>query len=76
MEDIVLRTSIKGVVLRINSLGGSVGPTVETARSRKLKEKEVFVSDGLRVGGYYPSAAGGPYASPRPSQAVGVIRNQ
>ena len=82
MEDIVHYKedpSIKGVVLRINSPGGSVGPTQEIFREViKLKEKKkVFVSMGslCASGGYYLAAAGEKiYASPSTiTGRIGVI---
>jgi len=82
MEDIVHYKedpSIKGVVLRINSPGGSVGPTQEIFREViKLKEKKkVFVSMGslCASGGYYLAAAGEKiYASPSTiTGSIGVI---
>jgi protease-4 len=82
MEDIVRYKedpSIKGVILRINSPGGSVGPTQEIFREVvKLKEKKkVFVSMGslCASGGYYLAAAGEKiYASPSTiTGSIGVI---
>ena len=82
MEDVVRYKedpSIKGVVLRINSPGGSVGPTQEIFRELiKLKEKKkVFVSMGslCASGGYYLAAAGEKiYASPSTiTGSIGVI---
>jgi len=82
MEDVVRYKedpSIKGVVLRINSPGGSVGPTQEIFREViKLKEKKkVFVSMGslCASGGYYLAAAGEKiYASPSTiTGSIGVI---
>ena len=82
MEDIVRfkeDPSIKGVVLRINSPGGSVGPTQEVFREVvKLKEKKkVYVSMGslCASGGYYLAAAGEKvYANPSTiTGSIGVI---
>jgi protease IV len=82
MEDIVQfkeDPSIKGVILRINSPGGSVGPTQEIFREViKLKEKKkVFVSMGslCASGGYYLAAAGEKvYANPSTiTGSIGVI---
>lgn len=82
MEDIVRfkeDPSIKGVILRINSPGGSVGPTQEIFREVvKLKEKKkVFVSMGslCASGGYYLAAAGEKvYANPSTiTGSIGVI---
>ncbi len=70
---------IKGVILRINSPGGSVGPTQEIYREViKLKEKKkVFVSMGsvCASGGYYVAAAGDRvYANPSTiTGSIGVI---
>ncbi len=65
MEDIIRfkeDSSIKGVILRINSPGGGVGPTQEIFREViKLKEKKkVNVSMGSTCasGGYYIDSAG------------------
>ena len=65
MEDIIRfkeDSSIKGVILRINSPGGGVGPTQEIFREvMKLKEKKrVYVSMGSTCasGGYRPGEAG------------------
>lgn len=71
--------SIKGVILRINSPGGSVGPTQEIYREVvKLKEKKkVYVSMGATCasGGYYiASAAEKLYANPSTiTGSIGVI---
>jgi len=82
MEDIVRfkeDPSIKGVVLRINSPGGSVGPTQEVFREVvKLKEKKkVYVSMGslCASGGYYLAAAGEKvFANPSTiTGSIGVI---
>ncbi len=72
-------SSIKGVILRINSPGGSVGPTQEIYREvLKLKgNKKVFVSMGsvCASGGYYIAAAGDKvYANPSTiTGSIGVI---
>src|SRR5271157_375220 len=82
MEEIVRfkgDPSIKGVILRINSPGGSVGPTQEIYREVvKLKaKKKVFVSMGsvCASGGYYIAAAGEKvYANPSTiTGSIGVI---
>ena len=82
MEDIIRfkeDASIKGVILRINSPGGSVGPTQEIYREvAKLKgKKKVFVSMGTvcASGGYYIAAAGEKvYANPSTiTGSIGVI---
>ena len=82
MEDIVRfkeDPSIKGVILRINSPGGGVGPTQEIYREVvKLKEKKkVYVSMGTSCasGGYYiASAAERLYANPSTiTGSIGVI---
>jgi protease IV len=71
--------SIKGVILRINSPGGAVGPTQEIYREVvKLKaKKKVFVSMGsvCASGGYYIAAAGEKvYANPSTiTGSIGVI---
>jgi protease IV len=71
--------SIKGVVLRINSPGGAVGPTQEIFREVvKLKEKKpVYVSMGslCASGGYYIASAGQKlYANPSTvTGSIGVI---
>lgn len=71
--------SIKAVILRINSPGGSVGPTQEVYREVvKLKaKKKVFVSMGsvCASGGYYIAAAGEKvYANPSTiTGSIGVI---
>lgn len=70
---------IKGVILRINSPGGGVGPTQEIYREvLKLKEKKkVYVSMGTACasGGYYiASAADRLYANPSTiTGSIGVI---
>jgi protease IV len=82
MEDIIRfkeDASIKGVILHINSPGGSVGPTQEIYREvAKLKgKKKVFVSMGsvCASGGYYIAAAGEKvYANPSTiTGSIGVI---
>jgi protease IV len=71
--------SIKGVILRINSPGGAVGPTQEIFREViKLKEKKpVYVSMGslCASGGYYIASAGQKiYANPSTvTGSIGVI---
>lgn len=79
MEDIIRfkeDPAIKGVIIRINSPGGSVGPTQEIYREVvKLKEKKkVFVSMGslCASGGYYV-AAGGEKVFANPSSITGSI---
>jgi protease-4 len=82
MEDIVKFKEddrIQGVILRINSPGGSVGPTQEIYREViKLKgKKKVYVSMGTACasGGYYiASAADRLYANPSTiTGSIGVI---
>jgi protease IV len=82
MEDIIRfkeDPAIKGVIIRINSPGGSVGPTQEIYREVvKLKEKKkVFVSMGslCASGGYYVAAAGEKvFANPSSiTGSIGVI---
>lgn len=82
MEDIVEfreDPTIKGVILRINSPGGGVGPTQEIYREVvKLKDKKkVYVSMGTSCasGGYYiASAADRLYANPSTiTGSIGVI---
>jgi protease IV len=82
MDDIVdfkEDPSIKGVILRINSPGGGVGPTQEIYREVvKLKEKKkVYVSMGTTCasGGYYIASAGQRiYANPSTiTGSIGVI---
>ena len=82
MEDIIRfkeDPSIKGVILRINSPGGGVGPTQEIFREVvKLKEKKkVYVSMGSTCasGGYYIASAGEKlYANPSTiTGSIGVI---
>jgi protease-4 len=71
--------SIKGVVLRINSPGGAVGPTQEIYREVvKLKDKKpVYVSMGslCASGGYYIASAGQKlFANPSTvTGSIGVI---
>jgi protease IV len=71
--------SIKGVILRINSPGGAVGPTQEIYREvEKLKgTKKVYVSMGslCASGGYYIASAGEKlYANPSTiTGSIGVI---
>jgi protease IV len=71
--------SVKGVVLRINSPGGAVGPTQEIYREVvKLKDKKpVYVSMGslCASGGYYIAAAGQKlYANPSTvTGSIGVV---
>jgi protease-4 len=82
MDDIIRfkeDPTIKGVILRINSPGGSVGPTQEIYREvEKLKEKKkVYVSMGTTCasGGYYIASAGNRlYANPSTiTGSIGVI---
>ena len=82
MEDIIRfkeDPTIKGVILRINSPGGGVGPTQEIFREvMKLKEKKkVYVSMGTTCasGGYYIASAGEKlYANPSTiTGSIGVI---
>jgi protease-4 len=82
MDDIIRfkeDPTIKGVILRINSPGGSVAPTQEIYREvEKLKEKKkVYVSMGTTCasGGYYiASAANKLYANPSTiTGSIGVI---
>jgi protease IV len=71
--------SIKGVILRINSPGGGVGPTQEIFRevTKLKKEKTVYVSMGTSCasGGYYIAAAADRlYANPSTiTGSIGVI---
>jgi protease IV len=85
MEDIVRfkeDDSIKGVILRINSPGGSAGPSQEIFQEvRKLRQKKkVFVSMGsvCASGGYYIASAGDLiYANPSTiTGSIGVIMEQ
>jgi protease IV len=82
MEDIIRfkeDPTIKGVILRINSPGGGVGPTQEIFREVvKLKDKKkVYVSMGTSCasGGYYIAAAADKlYANPSSiTGSIGVI---
>ncbi|MGD0228742.1 MAG: signal peptide peptidase SppA [Syntrophorhabdales bacterium] len=82
MEDIVRfkeDPSIKGIILRINSPGGGVGPTQEIYREVvKLRgKKKVYVSMGTTCasGGYYIAAAADKlYANPSTiTGSIGVI---
>lgn len=85
MEDVVKfkeDDSIKGVILRINSPGGAVGPTQEIySEIKKLKRsKKVYVSMGsvCASGGYYLAVTGDKvYASPSTiTGSIGVIMQQ
>ena len=85
MEDVVKfkeDDSIKGVILRINSPGGAVGPTQEIySEIKKLKRsKKVYVSMGsvAASGGYYLAVTGEKvYASPSTiTGSIGVIMEQ
>jgi protease IV len=85
MEDVVRfkeEASIKGVILRINSPGGAVGPTQEIySEIKKLKRsKKVYVSMGsvCASGGYYLAVTGEKvYASPSTiTGSIGVIMQQ
>jgi protease-4 len=85
MEDIVRfkeDDAIKGVIVRINSPGGSVGPTQEVYREVRLlrEKKKVFVSMGsvCASGGYYIASAGDRiYANPSTiTGSIGVIMEQ
>jgi protease IV len=82
MEDIVRfkeDDSIKGVIVRINSPGGSVGPSQEIfSELKKLRaKKKVYVSMGsvCASGGYYIAVAGEKlYAMPATiTGSIGVI---
>ena len=82
MEDIVRfkeDDSIKGVIVRINSPGGSVGPSQEIfSEVKKLRtKKKVYVSMGsvCASGGYYIAVAGEKlYAMPATiTGSIGVI---
>lgn len=70
---------IKGVIIRINSPGGGVGPTQEIYREViKLKDKKkVYISMGTACasGGYYIASAGNRlYANPSTiTGSIGVI---
>jgi protease IV len=85
MEDIVKfkeDPTIKGVVIRINTPGGGVGPTQEIYREvRKLRDKKyVYVSMGsvCASGGYYIASAGHKiFANPSTiTGSIGVIMEQ
>jgi protease IV len=85
MEDVVKfkeDDSVKGVILRINSPGGAVGPTQEIySEIKKLKQsKKVYVSMGsvCASGGYYLAVTGEKvYASPSTiTGSIGVIMEQ
>lgn len=82
LEDIVRfreESDIKGVIVRINSPGGSTGPTQEIFREiKKLREKKpVYVSMGAvcASGGYYIASGGNKiYALPSTiTGSIGVI---
>ncbi len=74
--------SIRGVIVRINSPGGAVGPTQEvTSELKKLKAvKKVYVSMGsiCASGGYYIATVGEKvYANPSTiTGSIGVIMQQ
>ncbi|HEX2966511.1 MAG TPA: signal peptide peptidase SppA [Syntrophorhabdaceae bacterium] len=74
--------SIKGVILRINSPGGAVGPTQEMySEIKKLRQKKkVYVSMGsvCASGGYYLAVTGEKiYANPSTiTGSIGVIMEQ
>jgi protease IV len=85
MEDVVKfkeDDGVKGVILRINSPGGAVGPTQEIySEIKKLKQsKKVYVSMGsvCASGGYYLAVTGEKvYASPSTiTGSIGVIMEQ
>jgi protease IV len=85
MEDVVKfkeDDSVKGVILRINSPGGAVGPTQEIySEIKKLRQsKKVYVSMGsvCASGGYYLAVTGEKvYASPSTiTGSIGVIMEQ
>lgn len=85
MEDVVKfkeDTSISGVILRINSPGGAVGPTQEIfSEIKKLKKmKKVYVSMGsvCASGGYYIASTGDKvFANPSTiTGSIGVIMQQ
>jgi protease IV len=73
---------VRAVIVRINSPGGSVGPTQEIYRElRKLRDKKkVYVSMGsvCASGGYYIATAGEKlYANPSTiTGSIGVIMEQ
>jgi protease IV len=74
--------NIRGVIVRINSPGGAVGPTQEAATElKKLKDKKkVYISMGsvCASGGYYIAAVGERlYANPSTiTGSIGVIMQQ
>ncbi len=74
--------SIRGVIVRINSPGGAVGPTQEVySELKKLRSaKKVYISMGsvCASGGYYIATAGDRiYASPSTiTGSIGVIMQQ
>lgn len=85
MEDIVRfkeDTSIRGVIIRVNSPGGAVGPTQEIFREiQKLRDvKKVYASMAsvCASGGYYIASAGERiYANPSTiTGSIGVIMEQ
>ncbi|MBA4390069.1 MAG: signal peptide peptidase SppA [Syntrophus sp. (in: bacteria)] len=85
MEDVVKfkeDDSISGVILRINSPGGAVGPTQEIfSEIKKLKKaKKVYVSMGsvCASGGYYIASTGDKvFANPSTiTGSIGVIMQQ
>jgi len=85
MEDIVRfkeDDGIKGVIVRINSPGGSVGPSQEIYQELKklAAKKKVFISAGgvCASGGYYIASAGEKiYANPSTiTGSIGVIMEQ
>lgn len=85
MEDVVKfkeDESISGVILRINSPGGAVGPTQEIfSEIKKLKKvKKVYVSMGsvCASGGYYIASTGDKvFANPSTiTGSIGVIMQQ
>jgi protease-4 len=85
MEDIVRfkeDDGIKGVIVRINSPGGSVGPSQEIFQELKklAVKKKVYISAGsvCASGGYYIASAGEKiYANPSTiTGSVGVIMEQ
>jgi protease-4 len=85
MEDIVKfkeDDSIRGVVVRINSPGGSVGPSQEIFRELKKlgAKKKVYISASAvcASGGYYIASAGEKiYANPSTiTGSIGVIMEQ
>lgn len=74
--------SIKGVIVRINSPGGSVGPSQEIHRELKklAAKKKVYISASsvCASGGYYIASAGEKiYANPSTiTGSIGVIMEQ